>query len=69
MNKQELEKKLRDKAGKDADRIIAEVMEDPHYFVMEGGSDGTFSHIRFHNEYGHLMPEISDFAVKCGGRV
>ncbi len=65
----EVERKLREKAGDKADEIIEEVKECPDYFVMEGGSDGTFSHVCFLDDYGHLMPEISDFAVECGGQV
>ena len=68
----ETEKKLRSKiqeAGDNPDDIIAEVKECPDWFLMEGGSDGTFSHVRWHGEFGRLKPEITDFAVECGGKV
>jgi hypothetical protein len=65
----DIEQKLRQKAGKDADKIVEEVRECPDHFVMEGGADGTYSHVRFWDDYGHLMPEISDFAEECGGQV
>jgi len=65
----ETEKKLRSKIQEAADEIIAEVKKYPDWFLMEGGSDGTFSHVRWHDEFGHLNPEITDFAVECGGKV
>ena len=65
----ENEIKVRQKAGDKANQIIAEVKLDPDFFVMEGGSDGTFAHVRFWDDYGHLMPEIAKLAVEFGGRV
>ena len=65
----EVEVKLREKAGEKAEEIIEEVKKYPDYFVMQGGYDGTFSHVCFWDDYGHLMPEISKFAVECGGTV
>lgn len=65
----ETERKLREKAGGKADEIIQEVKDCPDYFVMEGGSDGTFAHVCFLDDYGHLMPEIAKFASECDGRV
>jgi len=32
--------------------IKKEVEEDPLYFVMEGGSDGTFGNMEFYDTYG-----------------
>jgi hypothetical protein len=66
-----VELSLRNKIGSndEAEQIINEVKECPDYFVMEGGADGTFAHVRFFDDFGHLMPEIADFAEECGGRV
>ena len=67
-----IEQKFREKiraAGGNADEIIAEVQEYPDYFVMEGGLDGTFAHAEWYGDFGHLKPEIIDFAVECGGEV
>ena len=63
------ERKVREKAGDKADEIIEEVRECPDYFVMEGGSDGTFAHMEFLDDFGHLMPEISNLAEEFGGKV
>ena len=65
----EAERIVRLKAGDKADEIIKDVRECATYFLMEGGSDGTFGHILFHENYGHLMPEITDLAVEFGGQV
>ncbi len=40
--------------------IKQEVEDDPYYFVMQGGSDGTFAHHEFLLDYGQYMPEISN---------
>ena len=65
----ETEKKLREKAGSRAETIIEDVKDNPDYFVMEGGADGTYGHMCFWEDFGHLMPEISRFAKECGGKV
>lgn len=49
--------------------LIQEIKENPDYFVMEGGTDGSFGHAEFLDEFGDLMPEIIDFAVECCGTV
>jgi len=49
--------------------IIQEVKLCPDYFVMEGGADGTWAHIEFLDDFGHLMPEISKLAEMYGGKV
>lgn len=49
--------------------LLEEVRANPHYFVNEGGADGTFGHAQFRGVYGCYMPEIIDFAVECGGEV
>lgn len=64
-----VEKRLREKAGNDAFLIIKEVKECPDYFITQGGADKTFSHNCFLNDYGHLLPEIIEFAKECGGKV
>lgn len=61
----EAELHLREKAGESADEIIDEVKQCPEYFWMEGGSDGTWGHMMFHEDYGHLMPYIVKFATEC----
>lgn len=53
----------------EADYIIALIQEDPDYFLNQGGSDGTYSHMLFHVNYGDLMPEIADLAVEFGGEI
>lgn len=40
-------------------KIIA---EDPIYFIYEGGSDGTFAHVMFHEDYGSWLPGAIDYA-------
>lgn len=68
----EIEKKFRDKCDKlkwDADVLIKEVKEDPDWFLMEGGSDGTLPHANWHADYGELCPEITNLAKAFGGKV
>ena len=54
---------FKEKAGDKAEEIIAEVKADPEFYINEGGSDGTFGNMMFHQTYGHLIPEIIDLAV------
>lgn len=49
--------------------IIEDVKDSPSYFLMQGGSDGTFGHIKWYGTYGHLLPEITDLASLYGGEV
>ena len=39
------------------------VEQDLHYFVHEGGADGTFSHIRFHAEHGEWAKLAAHYAA------
>ena len=41
-----------------------EIEEDPYYFVYQGGSDGTFSHVGYRAKYGQWQPEASNYAAK-----
>lgn len=41
-----------------------EVEADPYYFVYQGGSDGTFSHIHFLNNYGEWADKMSKYAAQ-----
>ncbi len=41
-----------------------EIEQNPLYFVMEGGSDGTFGNSEFHSLYGHWGHEAMDYAAK-----
>ena len=64
--------KFREKAAKvnrDADAIIEEVRKYPDWFLMQGGSDGTFGHVSWHAEFGTLLPEIANLAKAFGGQV
>ncbi len=40
------------------------IEEDPLYFVMEGGSDGTLGNCEFWDEYSDWMPGASNYAAK-----
>jgi len=42
--------------------IKEKVRADPYYFVYEGGSDGTFPHEVFFDDYGEYYPAISNYA-------
>ncbi len=63
------ERKVREKSGVDADLVISQVRGCPDYFLLQGGSDGTFAHVKFFDDYGHLMPEITKLAEEFGGKV
>jgi hypothetical protein len=41
-----------------------EIEEDPYYFIYQGGSDGTFSHMEYYELYHEWEPEISNYAAK-----
>lgn len=62
-------KKDSDSLPIDPKELIAEIDRNPDYFLMEGGSDGTFGHAEFCSLYGRFKPEIIKFAVACGGKV
>lgn len=57
------------KVNKEATAIIEEVRKYPDWFLMEGGSDGTYGHVLWHSQYGKLLPEIADLAEAFGGQV
>lgn len=48
--------------GRLPDDIKKQVNEDPYYFIMQGGSDGTFGHDNYLCEFKEWEPEISDYA-------
>lgn len=59
---QDLVKALYDKCIQDSfdpKEVFLDLWEEPYYFFMEGGSDGTFAHDEFLDTYKPLMPEIS----------
>jgi hypothetical protein len=40
------------------------IREDPLFFVYEGGSDGTFGHAIFLEDYGEWLPGASEYAAE-----
>jgi len=51
-----------------AKTIIQSVKKHPDYFVKKGGPEGTYQRHDFMFEYGEFLPEITRFAVDCGGQ-
>lgn len=41
-----------------------EIRNDPLFFVYQGGSDGTFGHAQFIEDYGDWLPGASDYAAE-----
>lgn len=61
--------KIIEKAPLQAESVVLMVSQYPDYFVNEGGADGTFSHVKFHGNYGRLMPEVANLGSEFGGQV
>ena len=66
---QKLRIKLKNYKHIDIDEVIKEVQENADWFLGEGGSDGTYAHMVWLEEYAHLKPEITKFAEECGGQI
>lgn len=51
----------------DIEEIVGHVTDDPLYFVMEGGSDGTSGHAKYRAEYGPIHKSLIDLAAMVAG--
>lgn len=63
----ETEIALRNKAesfGANPNELIKDICQDPDWFFCEGGSDGTFSHLVWLEDYGVYQPELGKFVVE-----
>lgn len=48
--------------GKQPLEVLQQVVQEPFYFFMQGGSDGTLSHVEYLEEFGNI-PALSKLGM------